>query len=631
MRRLLVAIASVVLSLVMGVTFLTGCNLVTVDNERDMNQVVAVVKLEDAPEETIYKKDMVMAYLNYGYMYEQYYSYTQAQTFQLIIDNLVNNRVYVQYAMKEFNAKGLVVDNTITDVWDVSRYLTEIETNEVKYDAYKDMSELIDSYETETEEEKLGDTMIEAVRTIPTGATNDEEVSYTDKVKYITDRDADKFGVAETEDRRKAFNEVINVLKVNDLLGEYKAEEGIVSTDYYKETLKGLQEQKLIEKYEKTITDAARAKITFDMLEKEYLEVYNKQKNWSATEFAAGIESASATSPIVYSGYNGYGLVYNVLIGADEETLAELDKWKENHPNYTEKDYVEARADIFSQNVKAKDLRSTWVRSGYDFEKKDDGYYFTGDYTLTSEENSLAFQGTVTELAPATDEEKAEYSVVANEIDMQTFLKFVNKYVYGQEDMGETVDPDSYMTIVDGSNATNAVTEYDEKVKELMFAFSTDDSDTALNTYKGYSETPAPDGSDNEKYMQEFADAARKLFTMPRNSMIVAATDYGFHFMFLSETFDPATYNFATLSDYLDYEYGVKGRDGWVSYFETDVRAGWDDYKNTNHYLYVLLDNMASSAVDKALTNAKNKVISDYVQSGVAVTLYESRYADLID
>ena len=626
MRRLLVAIASVVLSLVMGVTFLTGCNLVTVDNERDMNQVVAVVKLEDAPEETIYKKDMVMAYLNYGYMYEQYYSYTQAQTFQLIIDNLVNNRVYVQYAMKEFNAKGLVVDNTITDVWDVSRYLTEIETNEVKYDAYKDMSELIDSYETETEEEKLGDTMIEAVRTIPTGATNDEEVSYTDKVNYITARDADKFGVAETEDRRKAFNEVINVLKVNDLLGDYKAEEGIVSTDYYKETLKGLQEQKLIEKYEKTITDAARAKITFDMLEKEYLEVYNKQKNWSATEFAAGIESASATSPIVYSGYNGYGLVYNVLIGADEETLAELDKWKENHPNYTEKDYVEARADIFSQNVMAKDLRSTWVRSGYDFEKKDDGYYFTGDYTLTSEENSLAFQGTVTELAPATDEEKAEYSVVAKPIKIRDFFVMIYEYIYGGSINGEDFKDG---LLIQGKD----VTEYDEKVKELMFAFSTDDSDTALNTYKGYSETPAPDGSDNEKYMQEFADAARRLFKddVPRNSMIVAATDYGWHFMFLSETFDPATYNFATLSDYLDYEYGVKGRDGWVSYFETEVRAGWDDYKNTNHYLYVLLDNMASSAVDKALTNAKNKVISDYVQSGVAVTLYESRYADLIN
>ncbi len=628
MRRLLVAIASVVLSLVMSVTFLTGCNLVTVDNERDMNQVVAVVKLEDAPEETIYKKDMVMAYLNYGYMYEQYYSYTQAQTFQLIIDNLVNNRVYVQYAMKEFNAKGLVFDNTVTDVWDVARYLTVDEKNEARYDAYKNMSELIDSYETETEEEKLGDTMIEKVRTIPTGATNDEEVSYTDKVKYITDRDADKFGVSETEDRRKAFNEVINVLKVNDLLGDYKAEEGIVSTDYYKDTLKGLYEQKLIEKYEKTITDAARAKITYDMLEKEYLEVYNKQKNWSATEFASGIESASATSPIVYSGYSGYGLVYNVLIGADEETLAKLDEWKEDHPNYTEKEYAQERANIFS-DVKAKDLRSTWVRSGYDFEKRDGKYYFTGDYTLTSEENSLAFQGTVTELAPATDEEKAEYSIVADEISLQNFLTLITEYVYGQT-MTIGQDMDNYWITVDGSGATN-VTEYDEKVKELMFAFSTDDSDAALNTYKGYSETPAPDGSDNEKYMQEFADAARKLFTMPRNSMIVAATDYGWHFMFLSETFDPATYNFATLSDYLDYEYGVKGRDGWVSYFETEVRAGWDDFKNTNHYLYVLLDNMASSAVDKALTNANNKVISDYVKSGVAVTLYESRYADLID
>ena len=84
MRRIFVAMAALVMTLIMCVSSLTGCGLVTIDNERDMNQIVAVVRLDEtAPEETIYKKDMVMAYLNYGYMYE-------AQLYDLVYMSLLS-------------------------------------------------------------------------------------------------------------------------------------------------------------------------------------------------------------------------------------------------------------------------------------------------------------------------------------------------------------------------------------------------------------------------------------------------------------------------------------------------------------------------------------------------------------
>jgi len=630
MRRIIVAIASIMLTLVMCVTSLTGCGLITVDNERDMNQLVATVQLDEtAPKEEIYKKDMVMAYLNYGYMYEQYYSYTRSQTFQLIIDNLVNNRVYVQYAMKQFNADGKIADSTITDVWNVERYLDATEKNEAKYSAYHDMSDLIDSYETDKEEEKLGDTMIEAVRAVPTGATNDEEVTYEKKVAFINDRDADKFGVNSSENRRKAFTEVVNVLKENDLLGDnYKAEDGILSTDYYKETLNGYYEEQLISKFEKGIKDAARANVTYQMLVDEYTELYNKQKNWSASEFATALGSVSAAEPIVYCGFSGYGLVYNLLIGVSEDLTAELNEWKEDNKNYTKAEYENKRAEIFS-DAKAKEQRTSWLQSGYDFEfdAENKTGVFTGDYTLTSKDNSLPFYGTVSELAAAEGENKAEYGAVAGEMDMENFLKFVNTYVYGQEDMSATPSSDGSMIIVDGANATNAVTEYDEKIKELMFAFSTDSSDTALNTYKGYSITPKPDGSETETYMQEFADAGRKLIDMNDHSYVVVATDYGWHIMFKSENLYGR--DFATLEAYLDYEYGAKA-EGWKTYFENEVLAKYDDFEDTDHYLYTLLNSISTTSVDKALSKVNNDILNEYVHSEKAVTLYEDRYADLI-
>ena len=83
MRKIFVTMAAMIMALIMSVTAF-GCNLVVVNSEKDMAQVVAVVKIEEGvPEEgnTIYKRDMVLAYLNYGYYYEQN-GYTRQQVMQ---------------------------------------------------------------------------------------------------------------------------------------------------------------------------------------------------------------------------------------------------------------------------------------------------------------------------------------------------------------------------------------------------------------------------------------------------------------------------------------------------------------------------------------------------------------------
>ena len=154
MKRFLVSIAALVLAIVMCFSTLAGCNLITVNNERNLNQVVATVQIEeDAPLDKIYKKDMALAFMNYGYMYVQYYGYTQAQTYQMILDSLVQSRVFVQYAMKAFD-KGVAPfaitiekEDENKGVWDVTKYLTAEEELEARYNTIKAMNDLIDSYE----------------------------------------------------------------------------------------------------------------------------------------------------------------------------------------------------------------------------------------------------------------------------------------------------------------------------------------------------------------------------------------------------------------------------------------------------------------------------------------------------
>ena len=478
MRKIYSSFVSLLLVLVVAFSTLTGCNLVSVDTERDRNQVVATVSIgEGAPTDTIYKKDMLMAYLNYYYIYEQSYGYSRSQVFNLIINNLINNRVLIQYAIKTYAEQAGLTDFD----WEAEDFISDDDKKDALYLTYKDINELIDSYTVKDEEEKLGDTLTSTDRVVPTGATNNTEV---DKDAYI-----EKGIIVEGEEGRKAFAKVINLIKENDMLGDNYVANDITTTEYYDATLKGYYEEKLINKLQKDIQDATRAKVTYEKLQQEYEELYNKQKEYDNTAFVGLLDSLSASSPVVYSKYNGYGIAYNLLLGASEDLKAELAEWKENNPNASDAEYKAKREEIFSK-ITVKDLRSSWVNAGYDFDAETKK--FTGDYTLTNPSYSLAFQGEVVELTPADAEDK-EYRATATEMTLDEFIPFMEEYVYGTAKGGAIVDNRKVDTDV-------AEDEYINRVRELMFAFSTDDSDTALNIHKGYVVKPVPDGANQEEY-----------------------------------------------------------------------------------------------------------------------------------
>ena len=637
MRKFILTIATIFLTIVMCFSSLIGCNLVTVDNERDMNQLVATVQIEDAPEEKIYKKDMIIAYLNYYYQLEES-GYTRAQTFETIIENLVNNRVFVQYAMKYFSDKGM---GDASDKWNIEKYLTDgsvdTEDNELldaKYSAYKDMNDLIDSYVTDKEDDKVGDTYSETARVVPTGAVNDEELTAAEKTQYINN------GIDVTE-RRKAFSDVINVLKTNDLLGDGYENNDITTTEYYKETINGYYEQALIAKFEEYITSEARAKVTLDMVKAEYERLYKIQKGYSNAEFVTALDSVSANSPILYSAFNGYGMVYNVLLGIDEDMSADLAditaKYQEENgtPVYKLDTYRTDRKALFS-SITAKDQRTSWIYSGYDFEEQataplasyaDYKHAFTGDYTLLKDA-SLPFFGEITLLnkseKPADGEfdpdYKAQYRVDdVKEFNLEEFIALVNTYLYDGATTANGTSPEIYKTVT-GTPKAN----YHERVKELMFAFSTDSSDSALNTYRGYVIKHEADMGETESWMAEFADAGRRVIAKDEGYYEIVATDYGYHFIFFADCFNGRDYS--TLVAYLSEVDGIT--DAQTEYEK--MLADWEDYEDTDNYLYVLVNSLASTSVNNAFTKIQQEILNDYVYTGNSVVKYADAYADLV-
>lgn len=628
MKKRLFKFLTVILSVFIAAASLVGCNIVTDNSERDLNQVVATVNINK--EDKIYKKDLIMAYMNYGYIYVQYYGYDAAKTYNLILNNLIDNRIMVQVAYEEFE-KSSVIDDT-KEKYTPERYLTAEEITDANYDTYKSINNFLDTYSEDNSDTEKKDTLIFDVRTVPTDAKNAEkELTKAEKEAYI----AKGFDVTSTEYKRAAFNKIIILLKENGLLGsEYNGT--IESTDYFKSFIKGNLENQIVEKYEDGIKQKIIDELTYEMLAASYNDKLNEEKAWSNSEFVSALSSATATSPILYSAFGTYGYVYNLLLGANDyqsKKIEELQKERDSK-NMSQEAYSFARKDILWGTV-AKDLRASWILSGYDGqfvkENADDEfgkYTFTGDYTLVKDaDNSLAFQGEVKELRAKTDDKDGVYAIGnVRTFELGEFVGFVNDYVYGEDKGGPSNHKDRYWEYDSVNDPIPA--EYDAKMNELLFAFSTDPG--SLNTYKGYVIKP-----DNNEYVATFGEAGKELLEAGGCSYKVVASDYGYHFMFFSEVWT-ANKEYATLDVYLntlDID-GEKTADEWKAYFnaQKENKDKWDDFEEENNFLYFLASELISTKLSDASTRTKTNIVTEYRygEHKDSTVIYKDRFSDLL-
>lgn len=611
MKKIQVAMITLMLALVMGISSLFGCSLVTTNSERDLNQVVATVKIYDGfEEEVITKRDVVSAYFN------NYQGDTSEEYLDNIVDNLVSNKVIVQYA-KHYFAGKLDISSNKSDITNYftdagNDYITKEDKVDAEYSAYKSANDYVDSFkEHDHAGDKVQDTYSGSVRAVPTGATNDDELTLPKKSAYIT------AGV-KSADREDAFAKAIKSLKENHLADGYKNND-ITTTAYFKDMLKAYYESKLVECLERDLIKDAREKITFDDVVAEYARLYAEQKALSDAEFETLLSSASASSPILTAKNandkfrTGYGMVYHILLKVDDATTTELNKIKEDN-KYSQSEIETKRAELFA-NQTFTDLRSSWITSGYDF----DGTKFTGDYTLC-EDNAYAFQGGITCIKAKDGDERAEYRVDdLTKFSIEKVVDVVKNYVYPNATFIPTENSKSITTYTIQGDYTVA-SDYEQRIKELIFAFSGDDSDSALNTYKGYAITPTSENS----YMKEFAEAGKALVAgNSKNAFKVAITDYGYHIMFFSQNFD-STYDYDSLVKFMGKNETALEAD------LTTMLADWDNYEDKDNYMYILHGNLATSIANTALNNEQQKIVNEHISNPNSVKIYKDVYKDLI-
>lgn len=622
MKKKFKAFISIILAVLIGSACLSGCRLVTVDNKRDMNQIVATIKVNDR-EEHIYKKDLVMDYLNYGYMYVQYYGYTAEKTYNLLFDELVSSRILAQGAMKDFEEKQLIEDSS-KEKFDLERYLDAEKILNAKYKAYVAINNLLETSEA-NDEELSQDAIVETVRAIPTDATAKEaEFSKEEKEAYI----AKGFDINSTPERREAFNTVIALLDANQLLGS-KYNGTIESTEYFANSIKNYLEEELLNLLEDNLALEARKALTFDSIAGKYEEQYTEQTEWSNKSFVEALSNASVGSPMLYSASGSYGYVHNVLLGVNDEQKAKIEAIRTENPNISDAEYDLARNKILASTL-VKDLRGGWILSGYDTEETQNGtLIFTGDYTFAKDKaNSLPFQGEYKMIKEADEEKKipAKYTVTDTTVyELDSFVAFMDGYLGGTA----TDSKSAYASVgssIYGAKKLAGVDEYKAKINELLFAFSTDDG--SLNTYDGYVIKPAVDGANTEEYVKTFGDAGRILLEQGSGYVIVAS-DFGYHIMFYSEKFG-AGFNVPTLVEYLNKESGeTKTEAEWKAYYESMIED-WEEFEKEDNYLYHIADKYTSTRISNAMDKIRRDMINtNRYEESDKVILYKDVFVDL--
>ena len=657
MKKLIAKILTLVLSTTFVLSMFVACNWVTTNTDRDYNQVAASVNIDSAKlyDDEITKRDLIINYLSYAYQYVQYGYYTQSQAYEMVLDNLVSQKVIVQKARLD-----LADDKNVTLKYELSNgrglenayvkhlkaFLTEYEYAQALYQVRDSISAMIDTFVEEDEKDAEEDETI-TIRTTPT-IEADGDMDEAELKEHVADQDEkdivtatlgdthkaevdakvslydlnsylySNYAVDFTGKRLKAVNQMLDFLANNgfNLEGEKKAyldtanPDKLLSTTYFQTLLISTLESAVISVYEDSLISEIEADyLSNDGLWEQYAYEYNSQKALyknDITAYETALEKASDTSFVLYCPYEGYGYVANLLIGFNEAESALLSEYSSK--TGVTKEQIQAYRTSLLSSVKASDQRASWVKSNY-------GSYAEGKYTFgekyrTSELANIAeFIGTV---VPTTEEgvEKEDENgvkktvwtfdkVEATEIDYTTFYTTYVQPVLGDHVLFKEGNVATVKTVANYSE------EVYEKFEDLLFAFSTDPG--CLGTEYGYLYSPY-----TNTYVEEFAAASKAVIAQGEGAYTVVVTDYGYHIILCTKV----------VSNPYDVEADDQAAE--KAKFVADLSV-----EGTLAYNYRQVKK--DSIVEEKISKLIELEISPFLADGsTAVTYNEKAYSDLI-
>lgn len=496
-----IKIISILLIMVMAFTMMAGCDVITKNKERDLNQSVAEINyngLKDA----VTKAEVYEAYNSYGFYYTNYYGYTIEEAFDMIIDSLANRKLLLLYARNELAAaKGLEAG------CEISKLLTDAEIDAAIKATNTTMQNWYDGIVKELEKEaEISKGKVED--------ENDEDKDETEKEEEETlkprpVRPAD----AEPEFNPDAVIEKMTVKFFEDTHNESEFSEKAIkqlkkeladnyrSYDYY-----------LFKQYETQVLQNFQRKLSagYTPSETEITEKYNSYVTKNKEAFANDANASYSTSitnnltTTVYHPVSGYGYVYNVLLKFSDEQIAMLTDMKKS--GTVSETYIEQyRAQL------AKQIKVNVSNLAYDPE-----------YKCENCENKNC------ENAECPAKAYTEKDVDVNIILQRIFDSFNN--------IENNPDLNAYEKFM---AKREEATKWVYMVNDDEGMYNKDKNFVITNNENGYLVTPEGQKSD---YVTEFTELGRKMIKKGLGTFttdgtvdgMYCVTDYGIHVMFVS-------------------------------------------------------------------------------------------------
>lgn len=389
---------------------------------------------------SIEKRDLVSYFINVGSTYVTQYGYSYADTFNMLLDSLIDNAVLTQYAtLYLIGEKSKTEPNALetfkSKTTEVEKYKYLLDDDDVEYATYKLYSSLnsaIDSYEKKVIEEEDGYTGTDK-RTTPTNLDAEQDDYYPVKdgkldynvytgfEGYLIGQSGkyqeDKLDGTTRVTRIKAYNAFLDNLRANDLIGDGESEvlTDVLKLGYIQSEFVSQLESRVVNKYYELYEEQRETLLTDNNYEYT-ADVYGKmlgdqKKSYkTSSAFDTAMGSMSSTSFILYNpetdesdwaDYDGknlakFGYVYNILLpynAKQSAQLAELTKIKE--ANKDDNSYYVERNELL-RNIKTEDQRSAWFNGekNYSFNAKAEESKYTADYYgKNSGRDYLFFEG----------------------------------------------------------------------------------------------------------------------------------------------------------------------------------------------------------------------------------------------
>ncbi|MDE6597885.1 MAG: hypothetical protein K2K60_04530 [Clostridia bacterium] len=496
-------VAALAACIALSATF-AGCSQMSTDNKRDMEQVIAEVdisKADNFPTElsayasavgktTILKRDLVSAYISYGYSNSG--SSSNAEIFNSLVDALVSNAVVTQYCIVELLAETAKTNaNILTEYQSKTTEVEKYETllgkdsdavKKAKYSLYSSINSTLDSNEKTLIKEET-DYAGTDTRTTPTNLETEQDDYYPKDKEGNLDYNVytgfegegynyllGKSGAYQDDAlegttrafRRKAYDDYIKSLRRNYLIDE--SDENLADVlslkatkNQYVSYLKAQIVSEYNDMYEAELKEALKAGDS-SYVESVYDELLNSDKKLTSSDFESAMGDMSSSSFILYSpdtkdsekfdgtNYGKYGFVYNILLPFNAKQSAELSKLKSERDKTEDDTTYYYKRNQLLKNITTVDQRSAWFNGATDYSFKPEdsfGYYgkdkdreylfFEGN--LTDSENGgrykklQAYDGRYSYNGKVYENDDGSYTLIGNELGIDGMLDEFSAYI----------------------------------------------------------------------------------------------------------------------------------------------------------------------------------------------------------